>query len=423
MITPTSGAHFSLDSLGQRGGDRLRGLAQVLLLLVVVGQAVEDQDRLALRGAVLQADDREPPHGHVRIVGGELVQHRAHAVHIARMVAGEAFERDQRRPPRGRALVLEPAPDQLELLAEPELRDRAVGVRADAVVGAPRRMLQLLVPLLPQRREPTLVSLLRELVGLRRGLLEGHEPEIDEAGRGPGPTYFADGRTRRFSFFCSRMCADQPAVREQANIAGASCGGTSATSRTTADQNSTFVSSGRSGDFFRSAASAACLELLRHLVPRCAELLGRALEQAGARILGAVDAVAEAHQPLALLDQALDVGLRIARLGGRIEHRQHPRRRAAVERAGERADRRRERRGAVGAGRRRDPRDEGRGVEAVLAGADPVGVDRLNVLRVGLAAPLEQEALGGRLSLSDDLRVQCGRRSRRRGAPTALRSR
>jgi hypothetical protein len=36
------------------------------------------------------------------------------------------------------------------------------------------------------------------------------------------------------------MCADQPAVREHANIAGARFGGTSATSSTIADQSSTF---------------------------------------------------------------------------------------------------------------------------------------------------------------------------------------
>ena len=200
------------------------------------------------------------------------------------------------------------------------------------------------------------------------------------------------------------MCADQPAVREQANIAGASSGGTPATSSTTADQNSTFVSSGRSGDFFRSASSAAGLELVGDLVARRAELLRRLLQQACARILGAVDAVAEAHQPLAALDQPLDVRLGIARLGGRVEHRQHPRGRAAVERAGERADRRRERGGAVGAGRGGDPGDERRGVEPVLAGADPVRVERLHVLRVGLAPPLEEEALGGRLTLGDRLR-------------------
>ena len=47
--------------------------------------------------------------------------------------------------------------------------------------------------------------------------------------------YVADGRNRRPVRFCSRMCADQPATREQANIAGASGGGTSAMSRTTAE--------------------------------------------------------------------------------------------------------------------------------------------------------------------------------------------
>src|SRR6185503_10257794 len=149
--------------LRQGGGDRLRRLAQVLLLLVVIGQPVENQDRLTLRRAVLQADDCESPYRHVRVVRGELVQHRAHAVHVARMVAGEAFERNQRRPPRGWALVLEPAPDQLELLPEPELRDRPVGVRANAVVAVPRSVLQLLVPLLSQGCEPALVTLLREL--------------------------------------------------------------------------------------------------------------------------------------------------------------------------------------------------------------------------------------------------------------------
>src|SRR5690242_5513781 len=59
--------------------------------------------------------------------------------------------------------------------------------------------------------------------------------------RAPGLTYLAAGRTSTPSRFCSRMCALQPAVREHANIAGASDGGTSATSSTTADQYSTFV--------------------------------------------------------------------------------------------------------------------------------------------------------------------------------------
>ena len=86
-----------------------------------------------------------------------------------------------------------------------------------------------------------------------------------------------------------------------------------------------------------------------------------------------------------------------------LEHRHHVGGRAAVQRPRERADGRRERGAAVGAGRGDDPRREGRRVEAVLGGADPVGVDRGRVPRVGLAAPAQQELLGRRLPLRDDV--------------------
>ena len=79
--------------------------------------------------------------------------------------------------------------------------------------------------------------------------------------------------------------------------------------------------------------------------------------------------------------------LRIARRGRAVDHRQHARRRASVQGAGQRPDRRRQHRCAVGAGRRSDARGEGRGVEAVLGRCDPVGVERLHVLRIGLAPP------------------------------------
>ena len=46
--------------------------------------------------------------------------------------------------------------------------------------------------------------------------------------REAGPTYSADGRTSLFSFFCSTMCALQPAVRAQVNIEVNMCAGTSA---------------------------------------------------------------------------------------------------------------------------------------------------------------------------------------------------
>ena len=58
----------------------------------------------------------------------------------------------ERRAARGRAVVLEPAPEELELLAEAELADRAIRDRALPVVAAAGRRFELVVPLLAQRR-------------------------------------------------------------------------------------------------------------------------------------------------------------------------------------------------------------------------------------------------------------------------------
>ena len=246
--------------------DRRRSSHAPRPVLVVVGEAVQDQDRLALRRAVLQADDREPAHGHVRIVRRQLVQQRAAS--RSRRPDGRARAlRARSAPSRARpgSRPASPRRSELELLAEAELRDRAVGLGADAVVGVPRRVLELLVPLLPQRREPALVTRGRELVGLLRGFLRASS---DRRGR-------AGGRARRSartggrggSAASARGCAptSRPS-REQANMAGASCGGTSATSRTTADQNSTFVSSGRSGDFSPQRRERGLLELVGDVV-------------------------------------------------------------------------------------------------------------------------------------------------------------
>ena len=93
--------------------------------------------------------------------------------------------------------------------------------------------------------------------------------------------------------------------------------------------------------------------------------------------------------------------LGVAGLLDLVEHLQHARRRAAVQRAGQRADGGGQRGGDVGAGRGDDARGERRRVHAVLGGRDPVGVDRLGVVRVGLAAPADQEALGDRGRLVD----------------------
>jgi hypothetical protein len=88
------------------------------------------------------------------------------------MVARERLERHERRAAARRAVVLQPAAEELRLLAEAELRDRAVRLCADAEVGVARRHLELVVPLEPQRRERLLVARVRELLRLRGGLCE-----------------------------------------------------------------------------------------------------------------------------------------------------------------------------------------------------------------------------------------------------------
>ena len=95
------------------------------------------------------------------------------------------------------------------------------------------------------------------------------------------------------------MCADQPAVRAHVNIGVNSAGGTSAKSSTTADQNSTLVASTRSGTARLKLGQRGLLERFGDLDAWRVEVVrGRAADP-GTRVLGAVDAVAEAHQALA----------------------------------------------------------------------------------------------------------------------------
>jgi hypothetical protein len=74
------------------------------------------------------------------------MQLTSNGVDLTGRVAGEQLEREQRRSAGGRAFVLQPAPEQLELLSVPELADRAIGDRALAEVGVARRGLELVVP-------------------------------------------------------------------------------------------------------------------------------------------------------------------------------------------------------------------------------------------------------------------------------------
>ena len=225
---------------------------------------------------------------------------------------------------------------------------------------------------------------------------------------------------RRPVRFCSRMCADHPAVRAQVNI------GVNIERRHLGEvEDDGGPELDVRGEHPVGPARVQLLErgLLeggRGLVARGAEALAGRAQHAGARVLGAVDAVAEAHQAVALVEDALDVGRRVALLLDAVEHVEHAGGRAAVERPGHGADGPREGCGDVGAGGGDDAGREGRGIHAVLGGGDPVGVDGLDVLWVGLAAPADHEALGDRAGLVD-LALRDHRLVEARG-PTARRT-
>jgi hypothetical protein len=84
------------------------------------------------------------------------------------VVARHKLEREERRAAARRALVLEAAPEQLQLLAVAELADRAVGERTLAEVLAPRRALDLVLPLRAERGQLALGAALGELGSLGR---------------------------------------------------------------------------------------------------------------------------------------------------------------------------------------------------------------------------------------------------------------
>jgi hypothetical protein len=110
------------------------------------------------------------------------------------------------------------------------------------------------------------------------------------------------------------------------------------------------------------------LQRVGHLVAVRAELLRGAAQDAGARVLGAVDAVPEAHEALLAVEQPLDVLDRVAALLDLVEHRQHAEGAPPCSGPGQRADGAGDRGGGVGAGGGDDAGGEGGGVHAVLGG-------------------------------------------------------
>jgi hypothetical protein len=144
------------------------------------------------------------------------------------------LQREERRAPTCRAVVVETATEHLGLLGEAKLADGAKGDRALTKVRAVNRLVDLFVDISAEICE-------RALVGNARGALDSrcenrrHTYPTEAIERCPGPTYCAEGLINRPVRFSSRMCAAQPATREQANMAGVRSGGTSARSRTTAE--------------------------------------------------------------------------------------------------------------------------------------------------------------------------------------------
>jgi hypothetical protein len=73
------------DALAQAGDER--ALAQLSILLVGLGDAIEQLNRVALGCAVPEADDREAPDGDVGITRREIVEQRTEGVDVARVIS------------------------------------------------------------------------------------------------------------------------------------------------------------------------------------------------------------------------------------------------------------------------------------------------------------------------------------------------
>ena len=355
---------------------------------------VEQDERVRVRRAVLEREHREAAHRPVRVGVRERGEQRTHRVHHSRVIAREQLEREQRRPAAGRALVLEPSPQELGLGPEAQLADRAEGDRS--LRGSPRCAPRPRSPRRrrdgapPARARPS-TSAARAATCARSTASDDRRERAARPGRRTPPT--AGSASLSAS---ARGCA--PTSRRSGSTRtsrASSAGGISATSSTTADQNSTFVASTRSGWRARELGERRVLERLGDVEPRRAELPRGAAQHARPRILGPVDPVAEAHQTLACRRGAPSRSAPRSPRSPAASSIGSTRAGAPPWSGPERAPTaERERRGAVGAGRGDDARGEGRGVHPVLGRADPVRVDRGDMPRVGLAPPLEQEPLG-----------------------------
>ena len=113
------------------------------------------------------------------------MQQRPGSVDAAGRVPRQELERDERRAAARRALVLEPAPQELHLLAEAELPDGPVRNGSLAVVGAARIRLDLVLPLPAEVGQLLFAPFRGQRIGAGRCLGERQAVVRD---RGAGPT-------------------------------------------------------------------------------------------------------------------------------------------------------------------------------------------------------------------------------------------
>jgi hypothetical protein len=119
----------------------------------------------------------------------EVVEERTVGVDVARVVPREQLQREERGAAACRALVFEPTPEQLQLLAIAELPDRAIRKCPLAEVGAAGRALDLVLPLRPVRGKLSLLAPLGQFGRLGGGCSEIRQWKVSEGpGRRTSPT-------------------------------------------------------------------------------------------------------------------------------------------------------------------------------------------------------------------------------------------
>ena len=137
----------------------------------------------------------------------------------------------------------------------------------------------------------------------------------------------------------------------------------------------------------------------------------RAIEDIGPRVAHAVDAVAEAHQPLAFRDLALQPGFDIVAGADLVQHVEHGARRAAMQRSLQGAKCPNDGRNCPRPGRCDDARRERRGVHAVIGHCHEIGIERFDLLGAGPLISQHTEEIVG----MSGIRVR-----RNRGFPVPL---